>query len=209
MFSQNLLKSRKLNKLERIIIRCIAFILFFDFVLYPYPIMAKEIAPEDIFSLRFVGLKSGLEVNSGQADETVNLVLDEVKNETMPIAVEVKIVKKEAVLPDIADLKATNHGYHQLTAYTSEVAQTDNSPCITANGFNVCEHGIEDTIAANFLKFGTKVRIPELFGNRVFVVRDRMNKRHPERLDVWFKDKGEAIKFGIKLARIEVVENNN
>ena len=209
MFSQNLLKSRKLNKLERIIIRCIAFILFFDFVLYPYPIMAKEIAPEDIFSLQFVGLKSGLEINSGQANETVNLVLDEVKNKTMPIAVEVKIAKKEAVLPDIADLKTTNHGYHQLTAYTSEVAQTDNSPCITANGFNVCEHGIEDTIAANFLKFGTKVRIPEIFGNRVFIVRDRMNKRHPERLDVWFKDKGEAIKFGIKTARIEVVENIN
>ena len=80
------------------------------------------------------------------------------------------------------------------------------SPCITANGFDVCAHGIEDTIAANFLKFGTKVKIPELFGDRVFVVRDRMNKRYPDRVDVWFKSYDDAIKFGIRVASIEIVE---
>lgn len=212
MFSQKILKSRKFNRIERIIIRFIAFVLFFDFVLYPYPIMAKEIVFEDFFSLDFVGLKSGGEVNyceANQTADTVNVVIGEIKKETTPKAVGVKIVENEVVIQDITGLKTTNHGYHQLTAYTSEVAQTDNSPCTTANGFNVCEHGVEDTIAANFLKFGTKVRIPELFGNRVFVVRDRMNKRHPDRLDVWFKNKNEAIKFGIKTARVEVVVNNN
>ncbi|MFA6250980.1 MAG: hypothetical protein WC686_05825 [Candidatus Shapirobacteria bacterium] len=171
--------------------------------------MAKEIALEDIFSLQFIGLKSDSEVNSCQASQTVNVILTDIKNETTPSAIGVKIAKNEVEISDITGLKITNHGYHQMTAYTSEAAQTDNSPCTTANGFNVCEHGIEDTIAANFLKFGTKVRIPELFGNRVFIVRDRMNKRHPERLDVWFKDKGQALKFGIKLARVEVVENSN
>jgi 3D (Asp-Asp-Asp) domain-containing protein len=93
-----------------------------------------------------------------------------------------------------------------MTAYNSEVGQTDDSPCITANGFNVCKHGIEDTIAANFLKMGTKVRIPELFGDRIFVVRDRMNARHANRVDVWFKDRSAAIKFGIRVAKIEVLE---
>jgi len=97
-------------------------------------------------------------------------------------------------------------GYHPMTAYTSEVAQTDSSPCITANGFNVCKHGVEDTIAANFLKFGTKVKIPELFGDRVFVVRDRMNKRYPDRVDVWMKNKPDAMKFGVRYAKIEVIE---
>lgn len=209
MNSQDMLKSRKLSKIERAIIRSVAFILFFDFILYPYPIMAKQIALEDIFSLQFIGLKSDSEINSCQASQTVYIEQEEVKNETTPMAIGVKMADKEAMLSDITDSKVTNHGYHQLTAYTSEVAQTDNSPCTTANGFNVCEHGVEDTIAANFLKFGTKVRIPELFGNRVFIVRDRMNKRHPERLDVWFKDKGAAIKFGIRTARVEVVENIN
>ncbi|MDD2257748.1 hypothetical protein EOL72_01205 [Candidatus Falkowbacteria bacterium] len=95
---------------------------------------------------------------------------------------------------------------HIITAYNSEAAQTDSSPCITANGFNVCEHGIEDTIGANFLKLGTKVRIPELFGDQVFVVRDRMNKRFSNRVDVWMVEKKDALKFGVKTAKIEVLE---
>ncbi len=95
---------------------------------------------------------------------------------------------------------------HIITAYNSEVAQTDDSPCITANGFNVCEHGQEDTIAANFLRFGTKVKIPELFGDRVFVVRDRMASRYTNRVDVWMKDYAEAVNFGVKVATIQVME---
>lgn len=95
---------------------------------------------------------------------------------------------------------------HTMTAYNSDPRQTDDSPCITANGFNVCEHGVEDTIAANFLKFGTKVMIPELFGDRVFVVRDRMNKRYPDRVDIWMKDHTDAIKFGVRVATIQVIE---
>ena len=90
-------------------------------------------------------------------------------------------------------------------SYSSDVYQTDASPCITANGFNVCEHGEEDTIAANFLKFGTRVRIPELFGDRIFYVRDRMNARYPERVDIWMKDYINAKQFGVKYAVIEIV----
>jgi 3D (Asp-Asp-Asp) domain-containing protein len=93
-----------------------------------------------------------------------------------------------------------------MTAYNSEVRQTDDSPCITANGFNVCKHGQEDTIAANFLKFGTKVKIPDLYGDRIFVVRDRMNKKHPNRVDIWMKDRASALKFGVKTAKIQVIE---
>jgi 3D (Asp-Asp-Asp) domain-containing protein len=102
--------------------------------------------------------------------------------------------------------KISHQGYHSMTAYTSEVAQTDASPCITANGFNVCQHGVEDTVAANFLPFGTKVQIPELFGDRVFIVRDRMNRRYSERVDVWMKDKSDALQFGVRTAKIVVLK---
>ena len=95
---------------------------------------------------------------------------------------------------------------HVMTAYNSDPRQTDDSPCITANGFNVCDHGVEDTIAANFLKFGTKVMIPDLFGDRVFIVRDRMNKRFPDRVDIWMKNIDDARKFGVKTAQIQVIE---
>ncbi|MDA3839561.1 MAG: hypothetical protein PF572_00585 [Patescibacteria group bacterium] len=96
--------------------------------------------------------------------------------------------------------------YTTITAYNSLVGQTDNTPCITANGFDVCEHGIEDTIAANFLRFGTKVKIPDLFGDRIFIVRDRMNSRYTNRVDVWLLERSDAITLGKRLAKIEVLE---
>ena len=95
---------------------------------------------------------------------------------------------------------------YTMTAYNSEVAQCDDSPCITANGFNVCEHGIEDTVAANFLKFGTEIRIPELFGDRIFIVRDRMNSRYTERVDVWLLSHDNAIDFWVKYPLIEILK---
>jgi len=104
------------------------------------------------------------------------------------------------------EIRVISSGVHTMTAYNSEVGQTDNSPCITANGFNVCTHGIEDTVAANFLPFGTKVRIPDLFGDRIFVVRDRMNKRYSDRVDIWMLERSDAIQFGVRRTRIEVVE---
>lgn len=103
-------------------------------------------------------------------------------------------------------VKVLNAGPHVITAYNSEVAQTDDDPCTTANGFNVCQHNQEDTVAANFLKFGTKVRIPEIFGDRVFVVRDRMNSRYTNHVDVWMKGHSEAVNFGVQVATIQVIE---
>lgn len=108
-------------------------------------------------------------------------------------------------LPEAAELDVYWSGYYSMTAYNSLAGQTDSTPCITANGFNLCEHGIEDSVAANFLRFGTKIRIPELFGDKVFVVRDRMNKRYTNRVDIWMKSYENARDFGLKYAKIEVL----
>ena len=117
------------------------------------------------------------------------------------------ITEIENNLPATNNLPVARVEYHTATAYNSEVAQCDSSPCITANGFNVCEHGIEDTIAANFLKFGTRVRMPDLYGTRVFIVRDRMNKRYSDRIDIWMLEKQEAIKFGVKVVKLEILDH--
>lgn len=115
------------------------------------------------------------------------------------------IYKKNTV--EIATLnKASGQRLVTMTAYNSEVAQTDGDPCTTANGFNVCDHGIEDTVAANFLPFGTKIMVPELFGDRIFVVRDRTARRFSDRVDIWMLKKSDALKFGIRQAQIVVVE---
>jgi 3D (Asp-Asp-Asp) domain-containing protein len=91
-----------------------------------------------------------------------------------------------------------------LTAYTSDVAQTDSTPCITASGLDVCERDIENVVAANFLPMGTRVRIPELYGDRVFYVEDRMNARYYYKMDVWMKDITDARQFGVQYATVEI-----
>lgn len=87
-----------------------------------------------------------------------------------------------------------------VTAYSSEVWQTDSTPFITAWGTKVRD-GI---VAANFLPMGTRVRIPELFGDKIFVVEDRMNPRYYYHMDVWMGDTGQARNFGRKYVKIEV-----
>ena len=93
--------------------------------------------------------------------------------------------------------------YMRVTAYTSEVDETDSTPFITANGTYVHD-GI---IATNVLPFGTKVEIPALFGDKVFTVEDRMNVRMKNGVDVWMSDKGQALRFGSNYADIVVLGN--
>ncbi len=89
------------------------------------------------------------------------------------------------------------------TAYSSTPDQTDDTPFITASGTQVHE----GVVAANFLPIGTTIRIPELYGNRVFTVEDRMHPRKGYQVDIWFPSKAEALRFGTKIITIEVLES--
>ena len=97
-----------------------------------------------------------------------------------------------------------------VTAYSSTVDQCDSTPCITANGFDLCkayaEQEIADTIAANFLKFGTQARLPDIAPDKIYVVRDRMNTRYngQNRIDVWMPTREMAKEFGVKRVKMEV-----
>lgn len=89
-----------------------------------------------------------------------------------------------------------------VTAYSSAPNQTDGTPFVTADGSCVND----GVIAANFLKIGTRVRLPDLFGDKIFEVHDRMNERYFNRIDVWMKDIKDARQFGLKrTVRVEVV----
>ncbi|MEK7493980.1 MAG: hypothetical protein AAB630_02360 [Patescibacteria group bacterium] len=89
-----------------------------------------------------------------------------------------------------------------MTAYSSTPDQTDDSPFIMANGKRV----YDGAVAANFLPFGTKVRFPELYGDKVFTVEDRMHRRFDNRMDIWMETRGEAITFGIRKVTVEILE---
>jgi len=89
------------------------------------------------------------------------------------------------------------------TAYSSTPWETDGNPYITAAGTWVRD-GI---IASNYLPFGTKVKIPELFGDKIFVVEDRMSwKKGNYHIDIWFPSYWEALNFGAKRTYIEILE---
>jgi len=91
-----------------------------------------------------------------------------------------------------------------VTAYSSTEDQTDDTPFITASGKQVAD-GI---VANNMLPFGAKIRIPALYGDKIFVVEDRMHQRKGKyHVDIWLPETQQAKKFGAKLAYIEVVEN--
>lgn len=90
-----------------------------------------------------------------------------------------------------------------LSAYNSIPNQTDGSPFVTAAGSCVRD----GVVASNAFRIGTKIRFPDVFGDKVFVVEDRMNERYTDRVDVWMTDLGDARKFGLKRnTRVEVVE---
>ncbi|PIR92097.1 hypothetical protein COU01_03625 [Candidatus Falkowbacteria bacterium CG10_big_fil_rev_8_21_14_0_10_44_15] len=175
---------KKLKFPKKIVLGLILAI-FFQLIGYPVPILAAKAVEE-------AAAQPVITANGAVLSET-----------------EVELMQENLVviehLPSTDELNFTDMSIRTITAYNSEPGQTDGSPCITANGFNVCEHGIEDTVAANFLKFGTKVRIPELFGDKIFIVRDRMNPRFPERVDVWMVNKIDAKNFGVKRVKVEAV----
>ena len=77
----------------------------------------------------------------------------------------------------------------EVSAYNSEVGQTDDTPFITASGLHV-KHGI---VANNCLAFGTEVEIQ----GETYEVQDRMNSRYGcHNFDIWMESKDEALNWG-------------
>lgn len=81
-----------------------------------------------------------------------------------------------------------------MTAYNSLPEQTDSNPFETAMG-TTTRRGI---VAANFVPLGTYIKIPELYGDEVFIVEDRMNARYTNRVDIWMEHYSDARQFGVK-----------
>ena len=90
----------------------------------------------------------------------------------------------------------------RFLAYSSEHKQTDHDPFSTATG-TTPKWG---TVAANHLQKWTRLKI-EGYGEKIFVVEDRMNKRYKKTIDVWFPSKKLARKFGVRNLRYWVLKN--
>lgn len=95
----------------------------------------------------------------------------------------------------------------EVTAYNAgDPAQTDSSPCTSANGENIClalELGYK-RCASNAFPFGTRLQI-ENYGECMVV--DRMNSRYSSRVDIAMKkeEKQRAINFGLQKLVVAVI----
>jgi 3D (Asp-Asp-Asp) domain-containing protein len=104
-------------------------------------------------------------------------------------------------LPEIPVRPADRTMYIMVSAYNSEVGQTDSTPFITASN----THTRDGIVATNFLPFGTLVRFPDIYGDKEFVVEDRMNKRYYYQMDIWMEHRVDAINFGSQFLKMEIL----
>ena len=95
-----------------------------------------------------------------------------------------------------------------VTWYTSTVEECDSTPFETADGSRV-RHGIL-AVSPDLLKtfaYGDSVYISEMGW---FEIRDRMNNRWKNRVDIWTDDRSKAIRNGIQQREIRWgYENEN
>ncbi len=105
-----------------------------------------------------------------------------------------------AKLPTIPSIPAKRTMRVTATAYTSTVAECDSDPFTTASGAKTAD----GVIAANGLPFGTKVRIPDYFGDKVFTVLDRMG-RGGNRIDIWMTNRHQALEWGVRNVKMEIL----
>lgn len=152
----------------------------------------------------------------GQADEVQPILADQGINQMFlgaPIFVPREASDIEAATTGSALIASSviNHEplsqtvrqrlYLEVSAYNSEVGQTDDSPFIMANG----GHVHDGAVATNILPFGTRVKIPAYYGDKIFIVEDRMNSRYQNHMDIWMEHKSEALSFGRRSTVVEVI----
>ena len=96
-----------------------------------------------------------------------------------------------------------------VTAYNvGDPRQTDNTPCISANGENICRalaNG-EMRCAANFVPLGSRLYVDKI---GVCLVTDRMNKRYRNRVDIAMRkdEYRKALRFGRQKLHVKILDN--
>ena len=198
-------------KMSKKVIGGLIIVIFSQFFAFFAPIMAQNALADNVSGNEIqVFLDNGAKLNELEKElinQKLIIIAQNPQNNTEfldqtseNVTTTVNIAEEEQ-----NNIKFTSLGVRTMSSYNSEPAQTDDTPCITANGFDVCAHGIEDTVAANFLPFGAQIKIPDLFGDRIFIVRDRMNQRYPDRIDIWMLNKADSKIFGLRRAEVQLL----
>ncbi|MFH1292304.1 MAG: hypothetical protein ABIH87_03850 [bacterium] len=162
---------------------------------FDHPIVSEDKEPQDDQDRGILsGIKASVVVKTAEISKksarSQETMLSQARDVAPKLEVDPGIEKPDKVVRSV------------ITAYTSTPDQTDDSPFIAASG----KHVYDGMVAANWLPFGTKLKIPELYGEKIFTVDDRMNSRYGHgRMDIWMDaPRAEAIQFGVKTVDVEV-----
>ncbi|PJC40693.1 MAG: hypothetical protein CO042_02445 [Parcubacteria group bacterium CG_4_9_14_0_2_um_filter_41_8] len=145
------------------------------------------------------GENKPFETNILQPEPAVDSYQMVISRQERLYAPEELVQEQESFLPLEGEPSVISEHWITVTAYSSEPRQTDDSPFTTA-----WQTPVRDgVVALNFLPKGTLVRFPDMFGDKIFVVEDRMNVRYQYRADIWMYETHDARQFGIKYLRME------
>jgi 3D (Asp-Asp-Asp) domain-containing protein len=95
------------------------------------------------------------------------------------------------------------------TAYSSDVAQTDSTPFVTATGTRVRPGVI--ALSRDLLRtfpYGSRVTLQDSAGilnGRIYLVEDTMNARLRNTIDIWMGSRSQAYRWGRRTVRITAV----
>ena len=142
-------------------------------------------------------MKAGCFITMAFCLSTTGFAISEYLHEMKSLSAnQIEITIPERVPKNIELVDVSTGVIREASAYNSVPGQTDDTPCIAANGSNICERFAagECLIAGNFSEFETKHYI-EGIGECTLI--DRMSSRYQENIDIFFGyDIAASKKFG-------------
>lgn len=147
-----------------------------------------------------VGLLIGLSINTGKEEKVESSLLSATQ---INLIGDYKIVGS-TIVPISSNITYREAGevvYAYTTGYNTVEYQTDSTPCIAANGMNIC--GLTNIVACpTYVELGTWVKID----NELYLCADRTNIKYDGRFDISFdKDIEAALLHGVQLKKIEIL----
>lgn len=148
-----------------------------------------------------VGLLIGLAINTSKVEDTDS------RNYIESLSVNLLgdyVIIGSTIHPIASNLTYREAGeivYAYTTGYNTVNWQTDNTPCIAANGMNIC--GLKNIVACpSYISLGTWVVIDDNY----YLCADRTNTKYDGRFDISFdKDIEAALAHGIQLKKIKIL----
>lgn len=99
------------------------------------------------------------------------------------------------------DVVVEEIGRHTITAYTLTIEQTDDTPCISASGLDVCKTDKLICACPREYEFRTKF----LIDGQVYHCEDRLSEKYDYRFDILMNDYDEALEWGKQILLVKRV----